>query len=140
MYDTPFHPVYTDKATSNPNQFIYMNLGTPDSSYVNPLVGVSDFGPYPSTMTSRDAFREPGTWNVDFAIYKDFRVSERLKIQLRGESYNLVNHSNLYIVYSNTDASATANITATRGLRNDNLAVSPTSENRNLQLAAKLIF
>jgi hypothetical protein len=140
MYSTPFHPVYTDQPTGNPNEFNYLPLGKPDSSYVNPLVGVSDFGPFPPTMTGRNAFREPGTWNMDFAIYKDFRVNERIRLQLRGESYNLFNHSNLYIVYTNTDASATSAITATRGLRNDNLFVSANTENRNLQLALKLLF
>jgi hypothetical protein len=36
--------------------------------YVNPLTQNNDFGPYPSTMTARDDFREPGYWNVDFLL------------------------------------------------------------------------
>jgi hypothetical protein len=115
-------------------------LGTPDSSYVNPLVGVSDFGPFPSTMTGRDAFRAPGNWTMDFAIHKNFNINERFKLQLRGEAFNVFNHSNLYLVYSNTDASATSSITVLRGVRNDNGSKPPTFENRNLQLALKLLF
>ncbi len=61
MYDSPFHAAYTQTATGTPNVFNYLNLGNFDSSYVNPLVGVSDFGPYPPTMTGRDVFRSPGT-------------------------------------------------------------------------------
>jgi hypothetical protein len=155
MYDTPFHPVYTETPNVDPktgkvipNQFIYMPLGTPDSSYKNPNVdvtakspGASDFGPFPSTMTARDAFRAPGYWNMDFSVHKNFNVSERFKLQLRGEAFNVFNHSNLYLVYSNTDLkSAGGNITATRGVRNDNGAKLPTRENRNLQLALKLLF
>jgi outer membrane receptor protein involved in Fe transport len=154
MYDTPFHPVYTQTPSVDPknknkviaNQFDYMSLGTPDSSYVNPNVhtpkgNASDFGPFPSTMTARDAFRAPGYWNMDFSVHKNFNVSERFKLQLRGEAFNVFNHSNLYLVYSNTDLkSAGGNITATRGVRNDNGAKLPTRENRNLQLALKLLF
>jgi hypothetical protein len=155
MYDTPFHPVYTETPIVDPktgkvipNQFIYMPLGTPDSSYKNPNVdvtakspGASDFGPFPSTMTGRDAFRAPGVWNMDFAVHKNFNVSERFKLQLRGEAFNVFNHSNLYLVYSNTDFHSNGgNITATRGVRNDNGAVLQTTENRNLQLALKLLF
>ncbi len=140
MYDTPFTPAYTQTPTGNPNEFTYLPLGNPDSSYVNSKVGVADFGPFPSTMTGRDAFRGPGNWNVDFAIHKTFTLTERVKLQLRGEAFNVFNHSNLYVVLSNTDLSATSAITATKGVRNDNDSVLPTTENRNLQLAVKLIF
>jgi outer membrane receptor protein involved in Fe transport len=146
MYDTPFQPVYTQTPTGSPNEFTYMSLGKPDTSYKNPNVdvalgGASDFGPFPSTMTGRDAFRAPGFWNMDFAVHKNFNVSERFKLQLRAEAFNVFNHSNLYLVYSNTDFhSDGGNITATRGVRNDNSAKLPTTENRNLQLALKLLF
>jgi outer membrane receptor protein involved in Fe transport len=153
MYDTPFHPVYTQTPSGNPNEFNYMALGTattvcpatpgftgPDTCYANPQVGVSDFGPFPSTMTGRDAFRAPGVWTLDFAIHKNLNISERFKLQLRGEAFNVFNHSNLYLVYSNTDLSATSVITATKGVRDDNGAKLKLTENRSLQLAMKLIF
>ena len=147
MYNTPFHPVYTQTPSVDPitkkvvpNSFDYMDLGTPDSSYMNPIVGVSDFGPFPSTMTGRDAFRAPGNWTMDFAIHKNFNISERFKLQLRGEAFNVFNHSNLYLVYSNTDAFFTSSITATKGVRNDNPAKLQATENRSLQLALKLLF
>jgi len=147
MYATPFHPVYTQTPTTNANEFNYMALGTPDSTYKNPNVdvtakspGASDFGPFPSTMTGRDAFRAPGVWTMDFAIHKNFNINERFKLQLRGEAFNVFNHSNLYLVYSNTDLSSTSFITATRGVRNDNGAKLQITEDRNLQLALKLLF
>ncbi len=140
MYDTPFHPVYTETPTRNPNTFNYMSLGTFDSSYVNPKVGVADFGPYPATMTGRNVFWAPGNWNLDFAVHKNFRLNERFTLQFRTEAFNVFNHSNQYLVLSNTDASATRVITTTKGVRNDNPAVPQYTENRNLQLALKLIF
>jgi outer membrane receptor protein involved in Fe transport len=140
MYDAPFHAVYTDKPTGNPNEFAYMDLGSPDSSYVNPVVGVADFGPFPSSMTGRNVFVQPGFWTLDFAIHKNFSFTERFKLQLRGEAFNMFNHSNSYLVFANTDLSATPTITINRGLRNDNGAVVPLGEKRSLQLALKLIF
>jgi len=140
MYSTPFQPAYTVTPTANPNQFNYLSVGTPDSSYVNPLAGVSDFGPYPSNMTARNSFRTPGAWNVDLSIHKNFALTERFKLQFRAEAFNVFNHSNLYIVYANTDLSATNYITATRGVRGDNNGLTASTENRNLQLAMKLLF
>jgi len=139
MYDQPFHAAYTATPTGLPNQFNYMSVGTPDSSYVNPLAGVADFGPYPSTMTGRNTFRAPGVWNADLSIHKDFKLTESKSLQFRAEMFNVFNHSNLYVVYSNTDVSATSVVTATRGVNGGNDAIT-TVENRNIQLALKLIF
>src|ERR1043166_5440382 len=104
MFDTPFHPAYTDIPTKNPNEFNYLDLtpGAIESSYVNPIAGISDFGPFPPTMTGRNVFRTPGVWKASLGIYKNFSLTEHFKLQLRGEAYNLFNHSNLYIVYNNT--------------------------------------
>jgi hypothetical protein len=140
MYDKPFTPLYYTTANGNPNQFNYMSVGTPDSSYVNAAAGVSDFGPFPSTMLGRNTLRTPGVWDFDFAIHKDFKMTESKSLQFRAEMFNAFNHSNLYIVYSNTDLSATNFVTATRGVRGDNNGLSASTENRNVQMALKLLF
>jgi hypothetical protein len=89
-----------------PNTFNQLSLcsGAPDdftgcnfdSSYYNPVVGLSDFGPFPSAMTGRDAFRTPGDWNLDFAIHKKFFFTERYNLEFRAEMFNAFNHANLY--------------------------------------------
>lgn len=148
MFDSPFHAMYTDTPTGDPNEFNYLNLGTPDSSYANPKTGTSDFGPFPNTMTGRNVFRTPGNWKFSLGVYKNFSLTERFKLQLRGEAYNIFNHSNLYLVYQNTEVSSFSGapiVTATRGIRNDTTAYGDSVENgrienRNLQLAIKLIF
>ena len=150
MLTRPFNPKYTQTPTSNPNEFSYLDLtsGAPDSSYVNPVAGISDFGPFPPTMRGRNTFRTPGVWKFSTGIYKDFAVTEKVKIQFRSEIYNLFNHSNLYVVYSNLDVGSFPGapiVTAVRGLRNDTTAYSSSVENgrienRNIQFALKLIF
>jgi hypothetical protein len=86
-------------------------------------------------MTGRNTFRGPGFWNLDTGIYKNFRISESKSLQLRGEFFNIFNHSNLYLVGTQTDISAGDFIPAARGLRADG-----TQDRRNVQLALKFIF
>jgi hypothetical protein len=150
MLTKPFSPHYTDVATGNPNEFAYLDLtsGGPDSSYVNPIAGISDFGPFPSTMRGRNTFRTPGVWKFNAQVSKDFAVTEKVKVQFRTEVYNLFNHSNLYLVYGNLDVGSFPGapvVTAVRGLRNDTTAYTSTVENgrienRNVQFALRVIF
>jgi len=57
---------------------------------------------WPSNMTGRNAFRGPGAYNINLAIRKQFSVTERFKLQFSSEFYNLLNHSNYYIVAGGT--------------------------------------
>jgi hypothetical protein len=48
-----------------------------DVPFGNPaLLGISDLGPYPSTMTARNIFRGPGAYNLDCSISKKFPITE----------------------------------------------------------------
>ncbi len=121
---------------STPNLFQYLPItGLTPGFFLNPNTGNSEFGPFPSNMTGRNAFRGPGFWNLDTGIYKNFRISETKSLQLRGEFFNIFNHSNLYVVTTQTDISAQEFIPAVRGLRNDG-----SQDRRNVQLAVKFIF
>ena len=123
-----------DAAT--PNTFRYLEFtGFTAGFYNNAITGNSEFGPFPSNMTGRNAFRGPGLWNLDTGVYKTFRISESKSVQLRGEFFNVFNHSNLYLIGNQTDISATAYIPVTRGLRSDG-----TEDRRNVQLAVKFVF
>jgi hypothetical protein len=151
MFTKPFHPSYTQTPTGNPNEFAYLNIasGAPDSSWFNPLTGDSDIGPFLKNMIGRNTFRTPGLWRFNLGVYKDFTMTEKVKLQFRAESFNVFNHSNMYLVYTNLDLSsfdpAALNVTTTKGLRNDTGAISSSVENgrienRNMQFALKLIF
>jgi hypothetical protein len=112
-----------------PNRFQYINLsGLTAGSYVNSITGTSIFGPFPSGMTARNAFRGPGYWNLDLGLFKTFRVKEWATIQLRGEVYNVFNHANLFISGSETDISRYGYAPALRNGR------------RNVQFAIRIIF
>ena len=96
-------------STGNPNEFNLLDLSKIMpyvGTYVNPITGTEDFGPYPSTMTKRDAFRGPGFWNVDFGLSKRVRFGGTKAVQFRLETYNLFNHPNMYAQTGVTDVTS----------------------------------
>ncbi|MGH9673050.1 MAG: TonB-dependent receptor [Bryobacteraceae bacterium] len=38
--------------------------------------------------------RNPATWSIDFALSKNFRLSERMNLQVRADMFNTLNHVN----------------------------------------------
>jgi Carboxypeptidase regulatory-like domain/TonB dependent receptor len=138
----PGGPVSTSKQdavpTGQPNFYRYLPLA-PALSYVNPVIGIADFGdcslvaappcPYPSGMTGRNMFRGPGSWNLDLGIYKKLNVSDKVSLQFRGELFDTFNHANMEVLTGAADVAANPFfIAASKG------------GNRNVQLALKLIF
>ncbi len=100
---TQWHVAKSPQA-SGPNSFNGLTVPIP-ANYdpaignflpLNPTLGISDFGPFPGNMTSRNAFRGPGAWNFDAAVGKTFKVGERVQVQFRAESFDLFNHHNFY--------------------------------------------
>jgi hypothetical protein len=102
--------------------------------------GISDLGPYPSTMTARNAFRGPGAYNVNMSASKAFPIHERINLELRAEAFNLLNHHNLYIQGSQTDAAnysdGNPQVFASKG----GVTGGPNDERRFLQFAGKINF
>jgi TonB dependent receptor len=118
-------------ATGNPNEYTLLDLSPImkyAGTYVNPLTGNSDFGPYPSSMTERDAFRGPAYWNVDFLMSKRFRFGTDKALQFRLEAYNLFNHANMYVHADSADVSSASTITGYK------------DGNRKMQLGFKFEF
>ena len=86
-----------------PSPLIYMDPYGVNSSLptcaTDPTTGLS-LGTncvYPSNMTARNYFREPGYWTMNMGISKTFKVTEKVNLQFRSEFYNLFNHSNYYV-------------------------------------------
>ena len=78
----------------------FVGLTVPPSGVtapLNPALGIDDFGPFPANMTARNAFAGPGAWNLDFAVQKNFKLTERFGLQFRAEGFDLFNHHNFYV-------------------------------------------
>jgi len=101
--------------TSNSNYYFNPNAFTPE---VHGVLG--DAG--------RNYFHGPGLNNFDFALFKDTRITESTKIELRFEFFNIFNHAQFAQV--GTDI----NSTSTFGRATASLAP------RIIQLAAKVYF
>ena len=111
----------TFKASSKPVSLIVngwalasivtMSTGQP----VNPMIsgapspldggvtgGVSYAGPTQGRAgwLSRNAYRLPSFYNVDFRLGRQFAFTERLKLSLIGEAFNMFNHTNISSVNS----------------------------------------
>lgn len=114
--------------SGTPNRFNYIDLSRQTPSDFTDVSGFTEVGPFPSGMTRRNAFRGPGYWNVDGAVYKSFFFGEKYRLQLRGEFFNIFNHPNLFIRGGETDISSFNYVPAFRNGR------------RNVQLALKFIF
>jgi hypothetical protein len=89
---------------------------------------------YPITPTNyaygnagRNLLHGPGAETVNFAVFKNFPIRERLRFQIRFETFALFNHTNFSNPASTINTSAFGNITSATG-------------NRNIQIGAKLQF
>jgi len=81
--------------TGSPNLFNLLAL--PATNSFTGLLGVSDFGPYPAAMTTRNMFFGPGAWSFDVALAKSFFLTERFSLEFRAEGFNIFNHANMYL-------------------------------------------
>ena len=121
----------------------YYTIGTlpAATSFANAsLLGASDWGPYPASMTARNAFRGPGLWGFDASLSKTFPIYERVNLELRAEGFNILNHHNLFIQEGLNDigGGTGGDITASKGgIQNNNGA---SDERRFGQFAAKINF
>jgi hypothetical protein len=81
--------------------------------------------------SGRNILRGPGAWGLDFGLRKDFAIAnpfkEGVRLQVRLDSFNILNHANMGLPFANTDSPATGTITS---------ASSP----RALQVGLQLLF
>jgi hypothetical protein len=81
----------------------------------------------------RSVYTGPGLANVDFSVFKNTSITERLRLQFRAEFFNLLNRANLgtpnATVFSGANSNPSAGLITT-------LATTP----RQLQFGLKLMF
>jgi hypothetical protein len=76
----------------------------------------------------RNILTAPGLVTLDFAIARVFTITERMHLQFRGEAFNIANHPNFQQPNATQNSPSDGKITAT------------SVDNREIQLAMKLIF
>ena len=89
----------------------------------------------------RNSFRGPTFKNVDFSISKVWNLNERMKMQFRGEFFNLLNHPNFDVFTLNTDLGTgrVGEAVATPDVGNANPVIG-SGGSRHIQLGVKIIW
>lgn len=93
---------------------------------LNPATTATGIANVPGS-TGRGTIEGPRTFRVDFTAVKNFRFSESLRLQLRGEAFNIFNTVSARTIVTNVTAT---NFGAVTGYR----------DARSLQFAAKFYF
>jgi hypothetical protein len=75
----------------------------------------------------RGIINGPSTTRFDFTMTKIIRFGESVQLQLRGEAFNILNHTNFRTIIANVTASNFGQVTVVR-------------DPRTIQLGAKIIF
>jgi hypothetical protein len=91
----------------------------------------------PMGNLSRNKYYGPSFKDIDFSIFKNFALTEHVKLQLRGEIYNLFNRINLASGAGSVGGSGF--VSDTIGDFNGAPGLGP-GEPRNAQLVAKIVF
>lgn len=106
---------------------VYLNSSDNPLQYLNPAAfarvpvnAVSRAPVRPGTL-GRNALRLPGFWQVDLSLAKTLAVTERLRLQLRADMFNALNHTDFSAIGTNITAANFGRFTATRGARTGQL-------------------
>ena len=138
---TPDRPNLNPGATNDPTSgttagctgiTARQKLGTPDRFY-NPCVFSL---PAPGTYGNlgRSTIIGPGLADLDLSLEKIFKVRESVKVQFRGELFNILNHANFGL--------PTTAIFTSSGAYNGSAGrvTTTTTDSREVQLGLKIIF
>jgi hypothetical protein len=90
----------------------------------------------------RNIFRGPGFINWDASVTKTWRLTERVKMQLRGEMFNVANHANFAPFSMGEelgDPSSLGRVNATPDVQTANPVIG-SGGSRHIQLGVKFIW
>ncbi|MBV9266936.1 MAG: TonB-dependent receptor [Acidobacteriaceae bacterium] len=90
----------------------------------------------------RNAVRGPGFFNIDVALSRNFKMTERLSLQARAEAFNIINHTNFVGAFAPAGQPAGVTYgTASVNLSASNFGqLTGAYDPRILQFAMKLVF
>jgi hypothetical protein len=89
-----------------PGQFCF------DPTAFAPVTAIATFG-----TSGRNILRSPGLWNTDLDITREFPIKERVRVQFRGEFFNLPNTSHFGSPSSSVTSGSFMQITSATGER-----------------------
>ncbi len=81
-----------------------------------PIGGASNSTLRPGNI-GNGAVRGLGRWNMDFSLGKNLALTERFKIQIRGDMFNVFNHTNFAGVTTEIASGNFGRFTSTAGAR-----------------------
>jgi len=90
------------------------------AAFIAPSAGT--FGSQP-----RNALRNPGSWEANLSIHRNFPVAERQRMEFRWEAFNVFNHPNLGSPNNNPTAGSFGLVTSKDG-------------NRTMQVSLQYVF
>ena len=121
-------------------------LGGPNGAdlgcYVSRNTVITPPAPLTQGNMGRNIFRGPAYANWDFSVSKVWKLNESMKLQFRGEVFNILNHSNFFLTGSRTDLSSPS-LVGLAGFTPDVAASNPvigSGGSRHIQLGAKIIW
>lgn len=147
----PFTPVFSaaDTAGGRPDIFGDPMQNIPDGLFYNPFVFrhpvASASDPNLFGNSGRNILIGPDFQNVDISLFKNIRLSEKTKLQLRWEVFNVLNHPNFQLpgfqLPTNLNT-AVDPIDLTRLLRDTTVGRPSLTSNeaREMQFAVRLTF
>ena len=130
----PFTPVYStlDTASGRPDLVGDPMANVPDGLYFNPAAFrrpvATAADPTLFGNAGRNIVIGPNFQNVDMSLFKNIRLTERSKLQLRWEVFNVLNRANFQIPQHLLESSDTGQLRLT------------SNEAREMQFAIRFIF
>jgi hypothetical protein len=112
-----------DRADYVPGQQPYVNGKLNYNAFTQNAAGT--FGDSP-----RNGFRSVPNYQIDAALLKNFRLTERFTLMFRAEAFNIINHPNYYDPLNELSSANPSNFGAYQAARDP----------RQLQFALKLMF
>jgi hypothetical protein len=92
-YENSSYAMLLPGAAMPASHFGFDNNGNP-SIFTNTSAINSFVASYPGAVGTRGIVRGPGFFDTDVAFSKFFRITERQRVQIRGEAFNLFNNVN----------------------------------------------
>ncbi len=103
-----------DAGVDNPTLTRWFNtaLDTSGAPWATPAL-------YTFGNSGRGVLRAPGRTNVDFSVFKEFPVTERIRLQFRSEFFNIFNHPQFDLPNTNIGTDVAGTISGTVGTPRD---------------------